>query len=677
MGASGPKTMKSRIVLLSLTLPLLALAADPPAGGVDAAAMNKSIDPCVDFYQYACGNWIKANPLPADRSRWGRFGELQDRNERVELDMIQGAAVARANRSPLDRKIGDAYSACMDTAAIDRRGIAPVKSVLAEIDAMKNGSDVVREVARLHNHSIGVLFVFGSQPDAKDSAKTIASLGQGGLSLPDRDYYLKTDAKSVEIRQHYQQHVKNMFVLAGDAPEMAGTKAREVLDFETILAKASADRVSMRDPNKTYHPMTKKELAELAPDFGWDAYFQLIDAPAFSTLNVSNPDYFKQIEATLPGQKIDVWKAYFEYQALRSTSSLLPEAFDKEAFDFWQHYLTGVPRERPRQMRCVQMVDRSLGDLVGQKYVEQTFGPEAKAQITQLVEALEKALGEDIQTLDWMTAATKKAALAKLQAITNNVGYPRKWRDYGKIEIARDDHFGNSLRLADFQHTRMIEKIGTPTDKTEWSMSTPTVNAFYSPQQNSINFPAGILQSPFFDPRRDMAVNYGGIGAVIGHEMTHGFDDQGRKFDGDGNLRDWWTAQDGAEFEKRAACISNEYSGFTSVADVNLNGKLTLGENSADNGGLRVAYLALENTLKGKKDTVDGLTPEQRFFVGFAQVWCENMRPEEARSRAMTDPHSPGRFRVDGTLQNMPEFQKAYSCKAGQPMVSANACRVW
>ena len=323
------------------------------------------------------------------------------------------------------------------------------------------------------------------------------------------------------------------------------------------------------------------------------------------------------------------------------------------------------------------MVDRSLGDLVGQKYVEQTFGPDAKAQITQLVEALEKALGDDIKTLDWMTDATKKAALAKLQAITNNVGYPRKWRDYGKVSIARDDYFGNSFRLSEFQRARQIEKIGTPADRSEWGMSTPTVNAFYSPQQNSINFPAGILQSPFFDPRRDMAVNYGAVGAVIGHEMTHGFDDQGRKFDGDGNLRDWWTAQDGAEFEKRAACIANEYSGFTSVDDVKLNGKLTLGENSADNGGLRVAYMALENTLQGKKDVVDGLTPEQRFFVGFAQVWCENTRPEEARSRAMTDPHSPGRFRVDGTLQNMPEFQKAYSCKASQPMVTANACRVW
>jgi putative endopeptidase len=669
--------MKYRIILFTLSVPLLALAADPPAGGVDTAAMNKSVDPCVDFYQYACGNWIKANPLPADRSRWGRFGELQQHNENVELDIIQGAAVARPNRSTIDQKIGDAFSACMDTAAINKRGLAPVKPLLTEIDEMKNTADVTRETARLHQRSIAVLFSFGSQPDAKDSTKTIASLGQGGLSLPDRDYYLKTDPKSVEIRQHYLQHVKNMFVLAGDSAETAAQKAQTVLDFETTLAKASADRVSMRDPNKRYHPMTKKELEQLAPAFGWETYFKLVGAPEFETLNVSNPDYVKQLQATLPGLPVSTWKAYFEYHTLRSTSMLLPESFEKEAFDFWQHYMTGVPQERPRQFRCVQMVDRSLGDLVGQKYVEEAFGPKAKAQITQLVEALEKAMGEDIKTLDWMSDATKKAAIAKLQAITNNVGYPKKWRDYSKVEIKRDDYFGNSVRLSEFMHERQIEKIGKPTDKTEWAMSTPTVNAFYSPQQNSINFPAGILQAPFFDPSRDMAVNYGGVGAVIGHEMTHGFDDQGRKFDGNGNLRDWWTGQDGAEFEKRAACISDEYGGFTSVGDVKLNGKLTLGENSADNGGLRIAYQALENTLNGKKNVVDGLTPEQRFFVGFAQVWCENVRPEEARSRAMTDPHSPGRFRVNGTLQNMPEFQKAYSCKVGQPMVSANACRVW
>jgi endothelin-converting enzyme/putative endopeptidase len=339
--------------------------------------------------------------------------------------------------------------------------------------------------------------------------------------------------------------------------------------------------------------------------------------------------------------------------------------------------LTGAKEQRPRTARCVTTVDRTLGDLLGQKYIQLAFGADAKAQITQLVDALEKAMAQDIQTLPWMTEITKKAALAKLQAITNNVGAPLKWRDYSSLVIARDDFLGNSQRATEALYQRRIEKIGKPTDKTEWGMTTPTVNAFYSPQNNSITFPAGILQPPFFDPQRDIAYNYGGIGAVIGHEMTHGFDDQGRKFDGEGNLRDWWTAADGAEFEKRAACVANEYSGFTAVDDVKLNGRLTLGENTADNGGIRIALMALLNTLKGKEDKVDGLTPEQRFFVGYGQIWCENSSPEERRNRAMTDPHSPGRYRVNGVLQNMPEFQKAFSCKATQPMVSGNACRVW
>jgi putative endopeptidase len=670
--------MKFHLLSAFLVVPILALSADGPASsGLDAAAMNKSVDPCVDFYQYACGNWIAHNPLPSDRSRWGRFNELSSHNENVLLDIIQGATVVRAGRSSVDQKIGDAFASCMDTATINKRGIAPIQPELDAINAVAKDEDLVTEVARLHRQGVGVLFGFSAQADAKDSNKTIAGLSQGGLSLPDREYYLKTDPKSVEIRQHYVEHMTKMFQLAGDTAEAAAAKAKSVLEFETIIAKASADRVSMRDPNKRYHIMTKKELAALAPDFDWEAYFKLVNAPAFETLNVSAGDFLKQLEETLPGESLDAWKAYFEFHLLRARAAELPDTFEKESFDFWQRTLTGVKEPRPRQFRCVQVVDRQLGDLLGQKYIELAFGADARAQITQLVDHLEKALGEDIKTLDWMTDPTKKAALAKLQAITNNVGNPKTWRDYSKVTIARDDFFGNATRLTEAMYRQRIGKIGKPTDKTEWTMSTPTVNAFYSPQNNSINFPAGILQAPFFDPQRDMAINYGGVGAVIGHEMTHGFDDQGRKFDGAGNLRDWWTPADGAEFEKRAACIANEYSGFTSVDDVKLNGRLTLGENSADNGGLRVAYMALEDALKGKGEVKDGFTPEQRFFLGFAQIWCENTAPQEARNRAMTDPHSPGRFRVDGTLQNMPEFSRAFSCKAPQPMVSANACRVW
>ena len=674
------KPMKPLGTLVFLLLPFPAMAQAPPAGpasGLDTAAMNQTIDPCVDFYQYACGSWITHNPLPPDRSRFGRFTELSEHNEKVLLDIVQGAAVVTANRSALDQKIGDAYAACVDTAAINRKGMAPVKPELDRIDSMQSEPDVVAEIIHLHRAGMAVVFTFGARPDAKDSSRTIATLGQGGLSLPDREYYLKTDAKSVETRHRFVQHVKNMFQLAGDSAETAAMKAQAVLEFETILAKASADRVTLRDPDKTYHIMTRQQLAELVPAFPWDDYFKGVGAPAFESLNVSQPEFLKQIGADLPQQPIESWQAYFSYHFLRQHAEQLPEAVENEAFDFWSRYMTGAKEQRPRARRCVATVDRQLGDLLGQKYIDLTFGADAKAKITQLVDALERAMGEDIQQLPWMTAVTKKAALAKLQAITNNVGAPKKWRDYGKLSIARDDYFGNSVRAAEANYQQRIERIGKPTDKTEWNMTTPTVNAFYSPENNSINFPAGILQPPFFDPRRDIALNYGGAGMVIGHEMTHGFDDQGRKFDGEGNLRDWWTAADAAEFEKRSACVANEYSGFTAVDEVKLNGRLTLGENTADNGGLRVALLALRDTMKGNPEQRDGFTVEQRFFLGFAQIWCENTTPQSSRARAMTDPHSPGPYRVNGTLQNMPEFQKAFSCKAGQPMVSPNACRVW
>ena len=668
--------MKFHFLLLALA-PLLGFAQPRSASGLDTAAMNKSVDPCVDFYQYACGNWIAANPLPADRARWGRFAELGEHNERVLLDILQGASVVSEKRSPIDAKIGDAYAACIDTAAIEKRGLAPIKPELARIAGMERMPDVVDELARLHSHGIPVLFMFGARPDAKDSNRTIAALNQGGLSLPDREYYLRTDPKSTETRARFVAHMQKMFALAGDSPETAAAKAKMVLDLETTLARDAMDRVSMRDPNKTYNIMTKAQLAALTPNFDWNRYFTAAAVPAFDTLNVAQPEYFRKISADLSGSTIEGWRAYLTYHVLRSGASSLPSAFENESFDFWGRYMTGAKEQRPRNMRCVAMVDRQLGDLLGQRYIELTFGADAKKQITQLVDALEKAMAEDIRTLSWMTEDTKKAALAKLKAITNHVGAPLKWREYDKLTIARDDFFGNGTRAAENAYHQRIEKIGKPTDKTEWSMTTPTVNAFYSPQNNTINFPAGILQPPFFDPKRDMALNYGGVGAVIGHEMTHGFDDQGRKFDGDGNLRDWWTPADGAEFEKRAACIANEYSSFTAVDDVKLNGRLTLGENTADNGGLRIALMALQDTLKGTGQTLDGFTPEQRAFLGFAQIWCENTAPQEVRSRAMTDPHSPGRYRVNGTVQNMPEFQKAFSCKAGQPMVSANECRVW
>jgi len=668
--------MKSRFLFGLVACSALALAADPPSG-VDLGAMNKSIDPCSDFYQYACGNWIANNPLPSDRARWGRFTELSNRNEKVLLDIIQGSAVVRAGRSSLDQKVGDYYAACMDTATINKKGLAPIKPELDRIREMNSKDEVGAEFARLHRMAIPVVLSFGGQPDAKDSTRTIATLGQGGLSLPERDYYLKTDPKSVETRTRFVEHMTKMFQLAGASATEAAAKAKDVLDFETTLAKASADRVAMRDPNKRYHMMTMEQLNALAPAWDWNALFTGFGSPALQSLNVSNPDFIKQIVSTLPADSVEPWRSYFEWHLLRQSASALPEAFENESFDFWQRYLTGAKEPRPRTARCVQAVDRSLGDLLGQKYIDVAFGADAKKQMAEMVDALEKSLGKDIETLPWMTDTTKKAALEKLKAITNNIGYPKKWRDYSKVTVARDDYFGNMQRTAEAAQQDRISRINKPTDKSEWGMTPPTVNAFYSPQSNSINFPAGILQMPFFDPRRDVAVNFGAAGMVIGHEMTHGFDDQGRKYDGDGNVRDWWTPKDGAEFEKRVACVADEYSNFTAVDDVKLNGRLTLGENTADNGGIRVALMALQDILKGKEQILDGFTPEQRFFLGFAQIWCENSTPQSERQQALTNPHSPGRYRVDGTLQNMPEFQKAFSCKATQPMVSANACRVW
>ncbi|HJT86547.1 MAG TPA: M13 family metallopeptidase, partial [Bryobacteraceae bacterium] len=659
-----------RSLLLLCLLPAAALA----AGGIDRDAMNPLADPCVNFYQYACGNWLASHPIPADRARWGRFDELTDRNEKLLLDILQTAAASHASPGSPDQKIGDYFASCLDTAAIDRKGAGPVRPELDRIADMRGMEDLAAEIARLHRQGIPAVFLFLSEADPKDSTRMIAALGQGGLSLPDRDYYLKTDAKSVETREKFEQHVRNMFALAGEPVDAAAARAKAVLELETLLAKGSLDRVSRRDPDKTYHLMSKTELAKLAPAFPWTAYWKKIDSPQFAELDVEWPDFVKGMPVSEP---MDTWKAYLSYHVLHSAAPELSEQIEKEDFEFWGNYLQGVQEQRPRANRCLRLVDAHLGDLLGQKYIQAAFGAQAKARITELVAALENSMEQDIGAVDWMSPQTKRAALAKLHGITNNVGYPKKFRDYGKVGITRDDFYGDTQRAAAAAYERSLKKIGKATDKSEWGMTTPTVNAYYHPQFNSINFPAGILQPPFFDPQRDAAINFGAIGAVIGHEMTHGFDDQGRKFDAAGNLRDWWTAQDGQEFEKRAACTAEEYSGFTAVDDVKVNGRLTLGENTADNGGVRIALMALRDTLASQQENTGGYTPEQEFFLGYAQIWCENSTPARTRLQALTNPHSPGKYRVNGVVQNMPEFQKAFACRKGQPMVSTNACRVW
>jgi endothelin-converting enzyme/putative endopeptidase len=565
----------------------------------------------------------------------------------------------------------------MDDKGIDARGLAPLTAEFDRIRQLAGKAQLAEEIAHLHRIGVASLFEFSSGQDFKDSTKVVAQLDQGGIGMPDRDYYLKDDPKSVELRQKYVAHVQRMFELAGRNPETAKAYAATVMRMETELAKGSLDNVSRRDPEKIYHPMKRADVAALAPAFQWEQYFAGARSPDFQAIVVSSPEFFQAIDRQLKDTSLEDWKVYLAWHLLHSEAPLLPAAFLQENFDFYGRTLTGAKEMRPRWKRCVELTDNQLGEALGKKYVDKTFGAAGKERTLKMVRALEKALSEDIDKLPWMTAATRKEALVKLQAITNKIGYPDNWRDYSSVEIQRDDAIGNGFRADQFEFQRQLDKIGKPVDRLEWSMTPPTVNAYYDPQMNNINFPAGILQPPFFDSSLDDAVNFGGIGMVIGHELTHGFDDQGRQFDPKGNLQDWWTPADAKEFQQRAACVDDEYASFTVAPGVHINGKLTLGENTADNGGVRVALMALMNTIGRTAKKIDGFTPEQRFFLSFGQVWCSNEREESLRLQVATDPHSPPKFRVNGVVRNMPEFQKAFSCKAGQPMAMANVCRVW
>ena len=683
--------LMSLIAMLLFTATCALGQAPKPATGGDSAKeqaapkfdinnIDKTADPCTDFYQYACGNWIKNNPIPGDQSSWESFGEVYEHNLAVLRQVLEKASANDPARSAVQQKIGDFYASCMDEAAANKAGYKPLQPELDRIAAVKDKTQMIELMS--HEQMVGPnpLLGFGAGPDLHNAEMTTAAIDQSGLSLPDRDYYLKDDAPTLAIRKAFVDHMKKLFSLIGQSPEQSAKSADAVLKIETELAKAYMERTLRRDPKNRDHKMSVAAAEALGPNFHLARYFAASGAPAFTELNVGNPEFFKSVNAVIESTPLDAWKTYMTWQMVSNAAAWLSDDFVQEDFKF-QQAITGQKELQVRWKRCVNATDNALGEALGQPYVDATFGVEGKQRMLKMVDALEAALKRDITDLPWMTETTKKEGLVKLAAIRNKIGYPDKWRDYSKLTISRGDLLGNIYRASEFETRRRLQKIGKPVDQLEWNMTPPTVNAYYSGSHNEIVFPAGILQPPFFDRSMDDAVNMGGIGLVIGHELTHGFDDQGRKFDPKGNLRDWWTAEDGKEFEKRASCVSDEYSGFIAVDDLKLNGKLTLGENTADNGGARIALMALHDLMaQAKQDPdkkIDGYTPDQRFFLGFGRVWCQNITPELSRMLVRVDPHSPGRWRVNGVVRNMPEFQKAFGCKAGQPMVPENACRVW
>ena len=638
--------------------------------------LDRTVDPCVDLFTFSCGKWIQSNPIPPDQSSWGIYNKLQDDNLKQLRELLEATSAPNRARSSNAQKIGDYYASCMDETAIDALGIKPLQPELLRIEQLQAKKDLATVVASMIGE--GTPFRIDSEQDFKDSSVVTAAVDQRGLGLPDRDYYLKEDQKSKDLRAAYVAHVQKMFELLGDKPELAATEAQSAMKIETALARGSMTRVDRRDPKKIYHFMSVAELEKLTPAFGWKEYFRQIGLSGITSLNVAVPEFFKTLNSQIEQQDLATWKSYLRWHAIHANATSLSSAVVNENFNFFGKTLQGKEQLPPRWKRCTNDVDDDLGEALGQVYVEKYFSPEAKQQVLEIVQGIQKAMDADIHSLPWMSEETKRRALEKLQSMANKIGYPDKWRDYRQLEIKRGDHMGNSLRARRFEFDRDLAKIGKPVDRQEWQMTPPTVNAYYDPQKNDINFPAGILQPPLFDPKSDAAPNYGNAGSTIGHELTHGFDDEGRQFDAQGNLKDWWTTIDGKEFDRRASCISDQYSQYTVIDDIKINGKLTLGEDVADLGGTLLAYLAWKEATKDqKRESIDGFTPDQRFFIAYGQQWCSSNKDETKRLRAAIDPHSPDQYRANGVVSNMPEFREAFHCKPGQPMVRENACRVW
>jgi putative endopeptidase len=649
--------------------------------GVDLTILDKTCKACEDFYHFASGEWLAKNPIPAAYPSWGRFNELAERNRELLHQILEAAAAnTKAAAGSNEQKIGDFYASCMDEKQINAAGAKPLDAEAAKISAINSTAELQAEIARLQGMGVGALFEFGSTQDEKDSSQVIGGADQGGLGLPDRDYYTKTDDKSKELRQQYEDHVAKMLTLAGDDAARAASEAKAILELETKLAEASLTRVERRDPEKTYHKMSRADLHALTPNWSWDDYFQQIGYTKIDSVDVSAPKFFETMSQALKETPLETWKTYLRWHLVNSTAAYLSDSFVDENFNFNGRVLQGTKELLPRWKRCVSATDRQLGEALGQIYAQKYFPPEAKARALDMVNHLTEVLHDDLQTLPWMGPATRKQALEKLAAFHRKIGYPDKWRDYSTYTVDRGPYVLNQMRGSQFEFKRDLNKIGKPVDRTEWGMTPPTVNAYYNDEMNEIVFPAGILQPPFFDPNADDASNYGAMGAVIGHEMTHGFDDQGRKFDAQGNLRDWWTPEDEKNFNERSACVEKQFDSYVVQDDIHENGKLVLGESIADLGGLNLAYRALQKAENGKKPAlIGGLTADQRFFLSYAQIWAANDRPEFERLMVNTNPHPLARFRAIAAPSNMEEFARAFDCKAGDAMVRPPAihCQIW
>ncbi len=649
--------------------------------GFDFSNLDRSANACQDFNQFANGGWMAKNAIPPAYSVWGRFTQLDEQNTTVLHDILEGLLKKKSLAAGNEQKIADFYRSCMDEPAIETAGINPLQSEIDRINQINDLLSLEDEIARFHAHRVPAVFGFGATQDFKDSTAIIAQAVQGGLGLPDRDYYLSDDAKMKATREEYERHVARTFVLMGDANDRAAAEAATVMKFETKLAENSATRIQRRSPEANYHPMTKAQLIEMTPDFDWGRYFRGIGVPEIAKVNVGQPDFFKAADKLLVSISLDDWKTYLRWHLLNAASNLLSSKFVEESFNFNGKYLSGTKEMLPRWKRCVASTDRALGEAVGELYVQKTFTPQARLRARTMVQNLIDALQNDLTTLSWMSDETRKKAVAKLQAFQRKVGFPDKWRNYEALHVATGPYYNNAVSAGEFEFKRNLGKIGRPVDRTEWGMSPPTVNAYYNPSMNEIVFPAGILQPPFYDPKADDAFNYGGIGAVIGHEMTHGFDDQGAKFDALGNLVMWWTPEDYKKFTARTDCVVKQFDSFEVEPGLYQKGGLVVGESVADLGGLTIAYAAYQKSLQGKPrpKNINGFTPEQRFFLGWAQIWSQNMRPEEARRRNAIDPHPLGRFRVNGPLSNMPQFAAAYGCKEGDAMVRPpdKRCEIW